>query len=90
MPVAALLTKLEQEIIKEPNRMLYSDVFEGRKLVNYKNKPLFSIFRIGDDAFAPYKVAILGLYKTSRFALVLPYQAKPMMLDDTCYFLGCE
>lgn len=62
--------------------------FEKRKSSIYKDKPAFSIFGIGDYAFFPYKVAISGLYKTSKFTLVLPQNGKPMMLDDTCYFLG--
>lgn len=38
----------------------------------------------------PYKVAISGLYKQTKFALVLPYENKPQMLDDTCYFIGFD
>ena len=61
---------------------------EARKSSIYKNKPLFSIFGIGDYSFKPYKVAISGLYKTFYFTLVLPQDNKPVMLDDTCYLLG--
>src|SRR5690606_11229512 len=56
----------------------------------YKNKPAFSIFGIGDYSFKPYKVAISGLYKTFHFSLVLPSEGKPVMLDDTCYFIGFD
>ncbi|KAA6328242.1 hypothetical protein EZS27_022843 [termite gut metagenome] len=62
--------------------------FETRKSSIYNNKPPFSIFGIGDYSFAPYKVAISGLYKTCHFTLVLPFEKKPVMLDDTCYFIG--
>ncbi|MCO5247531.1 MAG: SAM-dependent methyltransferase [Chitinophagales bacterium] len=62
--------------------------FNTRKSSIYKNKPLFSIFGIGDYSFKPYKVAISGLYKTFHFTLVLPHNGKPIMLDDTCYMLG--
>jgi hypothetical protein len=51
---------------------------------------LFSIFGIGDYSFKPFKVAISGLYKTFHFTLVLPQNDKPVMLDDTCYFIGFE
>lgn len=51
-------------------------------------KPDFSIFGIGDYSFAPYKVAISGMYKKSNFSLVMPINDKPVMLDDTCYFLS--
>ncbi len=64
--------------------------FDKRKSSIYKNKPSFSIFGIGNYSFAPYKVAISGLYKSTHFTLVKPDQSKPIMLDDTCYFIGFE
>ena len=64
--------------------------FDKRKSSIYKGKPKFSIFGIGDYSFKPYKVAISGLYKTFSFTLVLPLDEKPIMLDDTCYFLGFD
>lgn len=66
------------------------DYFDRRKSIIYKNKPNFAIFGIGDYAFKPYKVAISGLYKTFHFTLVMPQHGKPIMLDDTCYFLGFD
>lgn len=62
--------------------------FDKRKSSIYKDKPSFSIFGIGDYSFAPYKVAISGFYKSTRFTLVSPSNSKPIMLDDTCYFIG--
>ena len=56
----------------------------------YNNKPMFSIFGIGDYSFKLYKVAISGLYKTFHFTLILPQDNKPVMLDDTCYFIGFD
>lgn len=64
--------------------------FDARKSSIYLNKPSFSIFGIGDYSFKPYKVAISGLYKTFHFTLVLPQNDKPVMLDDTCYFIGFD
>jgi len=64
--------------------------FDARKSSIYNNKPLFSIFGIGDYSFKPYKVAISGLYKTFHFTLILPQENKPVMLDDTCYLIGFE
>ncbi|MBL7796761.1 MAG: hypothetical protein JNJ90_09680 [Saprospiraceae bacterium] len=64
------------------------DEFAGRKSSIYRGKPPFSIFGIGDYSFMPYKVAISGLYKSPVFTLVLPESSKPLMLDDTCYFIG--
>lgn len=64
--------------------------FQARKSSIYNGKPLFSIFGIGDYSFKPFKVAISGLYKTYHFTLVLPQNDKPVMLDDTCYFIGFD
>lgn len=66
------------------------DQFDSRKSIIYKNKPNFSIFGIGDYSFMPFKVAISGLYKDYNFSLVLPFENKPIMLDDTCYFIGFD
>ena len=46
------------------------------------------MFGVGEYSFKPYKVAISGLYKRSTFSLILFVNDKPLMLDDTCYFLG--
>jgi hypothetical protein len=64
--------------------------FDSRKSSIYNNKPLFSIFGIGDYSFRPFKVAISGLYKTFHFTLILPQDNKPVMLDDTCYLIGFD
>jgi len=45
------------------------------------------VFGIGPYAFAPYKVAVSGLYKRCQFTLIGPHDGRPVMLDDTCYFL---
>jgi hypothetical protein len=65
-------------------------MFDRRKSSIYQGKPPFSIFGVADYSFAMYKVAIFGLYKQTRFSLVLPYNNKPEMLDDTCYFLSFD
>jgi hypothetical protein len=65
----------------------HKEYFQMRKSSIYKGKPLFSIFGIGDYSFAPFKVAISGLYKQTRFTLVEPNKTV-LMLDDTCYFIG--
>ena len=63
---------------------------DGRRSSIYRGQAPFSIFGIGAYSFAPYKVAIAGMYKTGHFALVAPVGGQPVMLDDTCYFLGFE
>ena len=68
----------------------HKEFFEKRKSCIYKYKPNFSIFGIGDYSFSKYKVAISGLYKSTHFTLVTPATNKPIMLDDTCYFIGFD
>jgi hypothetical protein len=84
------------EYIKEKYPLTYRYLVQNeeyllkRKSSIYKNKPRFSIFGIGDYSFKKYKVAISGMYKKSRFSLIVPGKPKPILLDDTCYFLGFD
>jgi len=64
--------------------------FQKRKSSIYKNKPMFSIFSIGDYSFYPFKIAISGLYKKLNFRLIYPIGNKPVMVDDTCNFIPCK
>ncbi|MDR0592715.1 MAG: hypothetical protein LBG60_05560 [Bifidobacteriaceae bacterium] len=64
-----------------------SEVLDGRKSSIYRNRPRFSVFGHGDYTYAPYKVAVSGLHKTPIFRLIVPIGGKPVVLDDTCYFL---
>lgn len=66
----------------------YKEQIDKRGSSIYKGKPSFTLFGIGDYSFAPYKVAIAGMYKKSNFSLVLPIKDKTVMLDDTCNFLS--
>ncbi|GAB4460451.1 MAG: class I SAM-dependent methyltransferase [Armatimonadaceae bacterium] len=68
----------------------HSARLDGRKSSIYRNRPRFSIFGVGSYSFAPWKVAISGLYKSFRFVVVPPEKGRPIMLDDTCYFLPCR
>ncbi|HEX4417439.1 MAG TPA: hypothetical protein VH165_06040 [Kofleriaceae bacterium] len=63
--------------------------FDRRASTIYRGKPPFSIFGIGEYSFAPWKVAISGLYKKLAFRVIGPHRGKPVMFDDTCYFLAC-
>jgi methylase of polypeptide subunit release factors len=65
-------------------------LLDGRKSSIYKNRPRFSVFGHGDYTYAPYKVAVSGLHKQPVFRLVGPLDGKPVVLDDTCYFLPFE
>ncbi len=64
--------------------------FAKRKSSIYRDRAQFAMFGVGDYSFAPYKVAIAGFYKEPRFALVVPIDDRPVMLDDTAYFLGFD
>lgn len=68
----------------------YKTVLEGRKSIVYKNKPLFSIFSIGEYSFKPYKIAISAFYKSLDFCFLSMENDKPIMLDDTCNFLSFD
>ncbi|MHA1719694.1 MAG: hypothetical protein ACTSWX_08200 [Promethearchaeota archaeon] len=63
------------------------DKFNARKSKIYHNKPLFSIFGIGDYTFKPYKIGVSGFYKKLNFCLITPQNSKTVILDDTSYFL---
>lgn len=58
-----------------------------RKSSIYEGRPASAIFGVGTYSFAPFKVAVSGLAKQLRFHLVGPCDGRPVMLDDTCYFL---
>jgi len=56
----------------------------------YRNRPRFSVFGIGDYTFSPWKVAVSGFYKKLAFRKLGPYAGKPMVVDDTAYFIACR
>ncbi len=68
----------------------HKKLFDGRKSSIYSNRIPFALFGVGDYSFAPWKVAISGLHKSPRFVFVKPFQNKPVLFDDTCYFLPFE
>jgi len=63
---------------------------DARKSSIYREQPPFAIFGIGEYSFAPYKIAICGLYKRLAFSLLRPVEGHPVMVDDTVYFLPCS
>ncbi len=67
----------------------YSSILDNRKSIIYKNRPRFSVFGIGDYSFTSWKVAISGLYKKIQFNSIGQHNTKPIMVDDTCYFIPC-
>ncbi|MBD5117439.1 MAG: methyltransferase [Ruminococcaceae bacterium] len=61
--------------------------FEKRKSSIYLNAPQFSMFGIGDYSYSKYKVGISGFYKQPLFSLLYSVDDKPVMTDDTSYFI---
>ena len=68
----------------------HADHLDGRAGAIYRNQPRFSVFGVGAYSFAPWKVATSGFYKRLDFRCVGPVEDKPVVLDDTCYFLPCR
>lgn len=68
------------------------ELFSRRKSSIYKGAPAFSMFGVGEYSYAKYKVGISGFYKTPLFSLLYNAAdpARPIMLDDTTYFLSFE
>lgn len=63
------------------------ELFEYRKSSIYRGAPPFSMFGIGDYSYSQYKVGISGFYKKPLFSVLYSEDRKPVMTDDTCYFL---
>jgi len=68
----------------------HAELLDRRASAIYARRPRFSIFGVGPYTFAPWKVAISGFYKRLEFAAVGPVDGRPVVFDDTCYFLACE
>ena len=68
----------------------HSDKLDSRRSSIYQNRPRFSMFGVGDYSFAPWKVALSGLYKSFTFVVVPPHNGRPVMVDDTCYSIPCK
>ena len=79
---------------RAPNTWRYlqenRNVFARRKSVIYSKGGLFSIFGIGDYSFRPWKIAIGALYKDLNFRLIGPVEGRPVVFDDTVYFLSFD
>ncbi|MCY4304364.1 MAG: N-6 DNA methylase [Aestuariivita sp.] len=70
----------------------HGDALDRRRSVIYREKPRFSVFGIGPYSFTNWKVAISGFYKRLDFQVVGPICNRPVIFDDTIYFLSaaCE
>ena len=68
----------------------HADLLNRRASSIYRKRPPFSVFGVGSYSFAPWKVAISGFYKKLAFLAVGPCKGKPVVFDDTSYFLACQ
>jgi len=68
----------------------HAEKLDRRASSIYRGRPRFAMFGIGDYSFAPYKVAVSGLYKHLTFARIGQHRKRPIVLDDTCSLLPCR
>lgn len=62
--------------------------FAVRKSSIYNKRDQFAIFGVGDYTFASWKVALSALHRQPRFVVVGPETGRPVLFDDTCYFIA--
>jgi len=67
----------------------HAAAFAKRRSSIYRGQPPFATFGIGEYTFADFKVAVSGLSKQPRFLAVGPRDGRPVVFDDTCYFVPC-
>lgn len=65
----------------------HKEHFLKRKSSIYKDAPDYSMFGIGDYSYAQYKVGVSGFYKKPLFSVLISNDGKPVMTDDTSYFI---
>jgi hypothetical protein len=67
----------------------HAAAFTARKSRIYRGQPPFAMFGVGPYTFAPHKVAISALHKRLLFRALAPVEGRPVVLDDTAYFVPC-
>lgn len=79
---------LEQDLPKTWEYLIDNvEFFESRKSSIYKGAPMFSMFGVGDYSYSKYKVGVSGFYKQPLFSVLYSDDDKPVMTDDTSYFI---
>jgi methylase of polypeptide subunit release factors len=68
----------------------HAERLERRGSSVYRNQPPFAVFGVGPYTFSRWKVVVSGFYKKRLFAAVGPVRRRPVVCDDTCYFLPCR
>ncbi|MBS1910913.1 MAG: SAM-dependent methyltransferase [Bacteroidetes bacterium] len=68
----------------------HAGALDARRSIIYLKNPRYSIFGVGDYAFRPWRIAICSLYKTLSFRLQPPIEGRPVMFDDTVYYVSFD
>lgn len=66
------------------------ELFKARKSSIYRGAPPFSVFGVGGYSYSKYKVGVSGFYKQPLFSVLYSDDEKPVMTDDTSYFIGFD
>ena len=64
-----------------------AEYFNNRKSSVYRSAPPFSMFGVGNYSYSRYKVGISGFYRQPFFSLLYSDDGRPVMIDDTGYFI---
>jgi len=67
----------------------HAERLDRRQSIIYQKRARFSVFGVGDYTFSPWKVAVSGLYKNFQFQVISKHLNRPVVVDDTCYFIPC-
>lgn len=91
LPQASLAIPAELYLAQHPRALTYLQAhvsdFGARKSSIYKRGGPFAIFGVGDYAFLPWKVAVSALHRPVKFTVVGPADGRPVLFDDTCYYI---
>lgn len=79
---------LEQELPKTWGYLNDNiELFKNRKSSIYRGAPPFSMFGVGDYSYSKFKVGVSGFYKRPLFSVLYSDDERPVMTDDTSYFI---
>ena len=91
LPQASLSETADQHLVSAPQALAYLErhatAFEARKSSIYQRGGRFAVFGLGAYTFAPWKLAVSSLHRPVKFSVVGPWKNRPVLFDDTCYFL---
>lgn len=91
LPQITLSESASQRLANAPKALAYlranASAFAARKSSIYRRGGEFAIFGLGAYTFAPWKVAVSALHRPISFTVVGPVNDRPVLFDDTCYFV---